>query len=271
MGPGTIRLGGIFIFVNIAVTIVGTLVAGALSSEAAKAGQAPQFGVVNVAVMIVQMLLTFFALLATKGLFNANQYRGGDIPILALVVVGAALLLIVLVAGVNPQGLVAGRGGQTAGILGIVLLVLLLIYFVLALIFAITCIKFGGRGGGGLWKATGILYLIAMLIFVVAIVIVEIRTEDGLRRQRPLRRPGGMHVRGLRTRDRVVLVDVVYRIGVWLTHQSTYLGWGGTGAGPRTVNHLRYNVFQVPSPRMRSSVPLTNRTSPVLSRFIPIP
>lgn len=172
MGPGTIRLGGIFIFVNIAVTIVGTLVAGALSSEAAKAGQAPQFGVVNVAVMIVQMLLTFFALLATKGLFNANQYRGGDIPILALVVVGAALLLIVLVAGVNPQGLVAGRGGQTAGILGIVLLVLLLIYFVLALIFAITCIKFGGRGGGGLWKATGILYLIAMLIFVVAILIV---------------------------------------------------------------------------------------------------
>ncbi len=42
-----------------------------------------------------------------------------------------------------------------------------------------------------------------------------------------------------------------------------YLATGGAGAGPSTVNHLRYNVFHVPSRRMRSSVPLTNRTSPV--------
>src|SRR6476620_9086914 len=54
-------------------------------------------------------------------------------------------------------------------------------------------------------------------------------------------------------------------------HQSTYLGVGGMGAGPRTVNHLRYNVFHVPSRRMRSSVPLTNRTSPVFCRLIPTP
>ena len=46
---------------------------------------------------------------------------------------------------------------------------------------------------------------------------------------------------------------------------------GGAGAGPSTVNHLRYNVFHVPSRRMRSSVPLTNRTRPVLSRLIPMP
>ncbi|COX65091.1 Uncharacterised protein [Mycobacterium tuberculosis] len=46
---------------------------------------------------------------------------------------------------------------------------------------------------------------------------------------------------------------------------------GGAGAGPSTVSHLRYNVFQVPSLRMRSSVPLTNRTNPVLSRLIPTP
>ena len=41
--------------------------------------------------------------------------------------------------------------------------------------------------------------------------------------------------------------------------------------GPSTVNHLRYNVFHVPSRRMRSSVPLTNRTRPVFSRLMPMP
>ena len=60
---------------------------------------------------------------------------------------------------------------------------------------------------------------------------------------------------------------VVFRLG----HQSVYLATGGAGAGPSTVNHLRYNVFQVPSRRIRSSVPLTNRTSPVFCRFTPIP
>src|SRR4029077_15271552 len=56
-----------------------------------------------------------------------------------------------------------------------------------------------------------------------------------------------------------------------LGHQSVYLATGGAGAGPSTVNHLRYSVFQVPSRRTRSSVPLTNRTSPVFCRFTPIP
>ena len=49
-------------------------------------------------------------------------------------------------------------------------------------------------------------------------------------------------------------------------HQSEYLATGGAGAGPSTVNHLRYNVFHVPSRRMRSSVPLTNRTRPVFGQ-----
>src|SRR5690606_29325633 len=54
-------------------------------------------------------------------------------------------------------------------------------------------------------------------------------------------------------------------------HQSTYLATGGAGAGPNTVNHLRYKVFHVPSRRIRSSVPLTNRTSPGLFLLMPVP
>ena len=53
--------------------------------------------------------------------------------------------------------------------------------------------------------------------------------------------------------------------------ESMYLATGGEGAGPSTVNHLRYNVFHVPSRRIRSSVPLTNRTNGVLVRLIPMP
>ena len=56
-----------------------------------------------------------------------------------------------------------------------------------------------------------------------------------------------------------------------LGHQPEYLATGGAGAGPSTVNHLRYKVFHVPSRRMRSSVPLTKRTSPVFCRLMPIP
>ena len=71
----------------------------------------------------------------------------------------------------------------------------------------------------------------------------------------------------------VVVAEVRLLVGgfVLAGHQSEYLGTGGAGAGPRTVNHLRYNVFHVPSRRMRSSVPLTNRTKPVFSRLIPMP
>ena len=108
------------------------------------------------------------------------------------------------------------------------------------------------------------------------VVIVEIGAEERLGALRPQCRPGG----GLSGRLVVQLAGRAPGVlagALWcgffrgFGHQSTYLGAGGTGAGPRTVNHLRYNVFHVPSRRMRSSVPLTNRTSPVLSRLIPTP
>ena len=70
-----------------------------------------------------------------------------------------------------------------------------------------------------------------------------------------------------RLRTRTFVEFVVPRLG----HQSVYLATGGAGAGPSTVNHLRYNVFQVPSRRIRSSVPFTKRTSPVFCRLTPIP
>ena len=111
---------------------------------------------------------------------------------------------------------------------------------------------------------------------VVVVIIVEVGAEHRLRRHRPHRRHGVVGkldkigvARGLGARiaRRLVLL-------IWFTqfsHQSEYLATGGDGAGPSTVNHLRYNVFHVPSRRSRSSVPLTNRTRPVFSRLTPIP
>ncbi|OBG60435.1 hypothetical protein A5703_25110 [Mycobacterium sp. E188] len=60
-------------------------------------------------------------------------------------------------------------------------------------------------------------------------------------------------------------------VGTRVLPPVRHLGVGGAGAGPSTVNHLRYNVFHVPSRRIRSRVPLTNRTSPVLVRLTPMP
>ena len=101
----------------------------------------------------------------------------------------------------------------------------------------------------------------------VIVVVVEMRSEDRLGGHRPNRRHR-IHdevVEGRRLRADVDL-GLIRRV-----HQSRYLGVGGAGAGPSTVNHLRYKVFHVPSRRIRSKVPLTKRTIPVFSRLIPMP
>ena len=105
----------------------------------------------------------------------------------------------------------------------------------------------------------------------VVVIVVEVGSEDRLGRNRTALCRGVDHrVGGLGTRTDLVRVLIVgfHRL---LCHQSTYLGLGGAGAGPSTVNHLRYNVFHVPSRRSRSRVPLTNRTNPVLSNWTPMP
>ena len=106
----------------------------------------------------------------------------------------------------------------------------------------------------------------------VVVIVVEIGTKQRLGGlDAPRRRAATLRVRRLGAGAHVFGA----RLGLFgllrLGHQSTYLGVGGAGAGPSTVNHLRYNVFQVPSRRIRSSVPLTKRTSPVLVRLTPMP
>src|SRR5271157_3220851 len=106
----------------------------------------------------------------------------------------------------------------------------------------------------------------------IVVVIVEIGTKQRLGGLYPRRRRAALRVRRLGTgaglfRAGFRLFGPFFQLG----HQSTYLGVGGAGAGPNTVNHLRYNVFHVPSRRMRSRVPLTKRTNASLSRLIPTP
>ena len=101
-------------------------------------------------------------------------------------------------------------------------------------------------------------------------VVVEVRTVHRLGGHRAQRCDAvGIHVVDTgRLGSRPGLVEV---LRMHLDHQPEYLATGGAGAGPSTVNHLRYKVFHVPSRRMRSSVPLTKRTSPVFCRLMPIP
>ena len=104
------------------------------------------------------------------------------------------------------------------------------------------------------------------------VIVVEIGTKQRLGGlDAPRRRSAALRVRRLGARAHVFGAGFGLFGLPRLGHQSTYLGVGGAGAGPSTVNHLRYNVFHVPSRRIRSRVPLTNRTSPVLVRFTPMP
>ena len=117
------------------------------------------------------------------------------------------------------------------------------------------------------------------------IVGLGVRRRQSRPRRRPSRRsadgtrPGSRSRPHRRRRIRVELLEILEarRLGpgplnsLCRRHQSEYLGTGGAGGGPSTVNHLRYNVLHVPSRRMRSSVPFTKRTRPVFCRLMPMP
>jgi hypothetical protein len=99
------------------------------------------------------------------------------------------------------------------------------------------------------------------------LLVVEVRPEHGLGGHRPHRRDR-IHAEIVAAGRLGTDVDVLW---FGCAHQSRYLGAGGAGAGPSTVSHRRYSVSHVPSLRIRSRVPLTNRTRPVLVRLMPIP
>lgn len=158
MSPSMVRLGGILAFVLIAVVIIGAFLA---QNKAV----AIVFGLIQTAIMI-------FVFWSSKGLFNSRNYRTADIAIMGIIVILVVLWIFSLLGGAgigavaNPQAM-----ASALGIIGIISLIVLLAWLVFFIWFSIGAMGFANVGGGGLWKAIGILYIVGLGLLILTVVV----------------------------------------------------------------------------------------------------
>lgn len=158
MNASMVRMGGILAFVLIAVVIVGAFLA---RSQVV----AIIFGLIQTAIMI-------FVFWASKGLFNSRNYRTADIAIMGIIVILVVLWIFSLLGGAgigavaNPQAL-----ASALGVIGIISLIVMLAWLIFFVWFSIGAMGFANAGGGGLWKAIGILYIVGLGLLILTVVI----------------------------------------------------------------------------------------------------
>ncbi len=158
MSPSMVRLGGILAFVLIAVVIIGAFLAQ-------NRAVAIVFGLIQTAIMI-------FVFWSSKGLFNSRNYRTADIAIMGIIVILVVLWIFSLLGGAgvgavaNPQAL-----ASALGVIGIISLIVLLAWLVFFIWFSIGAMGFANVGGGGLWKAIGILYIVGLGLLILTVVV----------------------------------------------------------------------------------------------------
>lgn len=158
MSPSMVRLGGILAFVLIAVVIIGAFLAQ-------NRAVAIIFGLIQTAIMI-------FVFWSSKGLFNSRNYRTADIAIMGIIVILVVLWIFSLLGGAgvgavaNPQAL-----ASALGVIGIISLIVLLAWLVFFIWFSIGAMGFANVGGGGLWKAIGILYIVGLGLLILTVVV----------------------------------------------------------------------------------------------------
>lgn len=160
MNASMVRFGGIAIFVMFALSLI--------SGFAARGS--PTIGMI---IGLITTGLLLFAMWTTKGYFNAKNYTRADTPIMVVMAVYALSTVFGIVTG-SGGGLasVSSMGGAATafGIMAVIGLIIMLVALVFMLIFALRCMDFGKSGGGGLWKAIGILYLISLVMVILGIV-----------------------------------------------------------------------------------------------------
>lgn len=158
MSPSMVRLGGILAFVLIAVVIIGAFLAQ-------NRAVAIVFGLIQTAIMI-------FVFWSSKGLFNSRNYRTADIAIMGIIVILVVLWIFSLLGGAgvgavaNPQAL-----ASALGVIGIISLIVLLAWLIFFIWFSIGAMGFANAGGGGLWKAIGILYIVGLGLLILTVVV----------------------------------------------------------------------------------------------------
>ncbi len=158
MSPSMVRLGGILAFVLIAVAIIGAFLAQ-------NRAVAVVFGLIQTAIMI-------FVFWSSKGLFNSRNYRTADVAIMGIIAILVLLWIFSLLGGAgvgavaNPQAL-----ASALGVIGIISLIVMLAWLVFFIWFSIGAMGFANAGGGGLWKAIGILYIVGLGLLILTVVV----------------------------------------------------------------------------------------------------
>jgi hypothetical protein len=158
MNASMVRLGGILAFVLIAVAIIGAFVSQ-------NRAVAIVFGLIQTAIMI-------FVFWSSKGLFNSRNYRTADVAIMGIIVILVLLWIFSLLGGAgigavaNPQAM-----ASALGVIGIISLLVLLAWLVFVVWFSVGAMGFANAGGGGLWKAIGILYLVGLGLLILTVVV----------------------------------------------------------------------------------------------------
>ena len=179
MSAGMVRWGGIAVFIGIALAVIFPFIMMAVvGMQAMQAGMGSATAgakIMSIVMNFAMMAVMVYAFLATKGYFNALSYHRADIPIYIIIGVQAVWVVLGLIVNVSGgmAGLMQGGDMRALGIVGIIALVTVLVFFVALLIFAIFCIRFGTLGGG-LWKAIGILYVIALIGIFISILVIGI-------------------------------------------------------------------------------------------------
>jgi len=181
MSAGAVRWGGITVFIGIALVIILPIVMVAMIGTAALQPGAANLGklgtgytVMSILMNLLLMAVIVYVFYATKGYFNALGYHRADIAIYLIMAIQVISAIVGSVMGTSAglSGLMQAGSVRALGIAGIISVVTVLGFVVALLLFSIFAIKFG-KIGGGVWTATGILYLIAVIgIIIGAIVIV---------------------------------------------------------------------------------------------------
>jgi hypothetical protein len=180
MSSGMVRWGGIAVFIGIAIAVIYPFVlVGAVGMQGLRAGPGGMeqalsgTKAISAVVNIVILAIMVYAFFATKDYFNALSYRRANVPIYIIIGVQivSAVLGLVVNTGDGMTSLMQSGNTTALGITFVLILILMLLFFIALLIFAIFCIGFGNVGGG-IWKAVGILYLIGLIGIFLGIVMI---------------------------------------------------------------------------------------------------
>jgi hypothetical protein len=211
MSANMIRMGGIAAIVAILLIVISGLLGQTLADNRA----------LSIILGLIQTALIVFVFWSTKGLFNSRNYHRADTTIMIIIGLWVLIWLFSLFGGAGLAGMTSMGGmGDTLGVIGIISLLVTLAAFVIWFMFAFQAMGFANAGGGALWKAIGVLYVIGIVLMIIMVLLMIIGAIAGSL--------------GLMTGAGILgLIGGLVVLAAWICHAIGLIG--GASAAPRTA------------------------------------